>query len=155
MDRAGQLEKSLVLMEIDKTLAESIRGMDRGHFAAVQVAPRSSVDVPDDPGGVRAVVLGVAHAHTSRSDSSDAMTEVKDILLQRGNAPRVYRNTLVFLAADSRQMDTLQDAMGIYLAWNDIVRDAERLDLRASDVALATTRTTEARETVQTRLKEA
>ncbi|MXX09077.1 MAG: hypothetical protein F4Z67_05525 [Synechococcus sp. SB0667_bin_8] len=104
---------------------------------------------------MRAVVLSVAHAHTGRSDSSAAMTEIKDILLQRGNVPRAYRNTLVFLVADSRQVDTLQDAMGIVLAWASIVRDAERLDLRASDVALATTRTAEAGEIVQTRLKEA
>ena len=155
MDRAGQLEESRVLMEIDKVVSEVVRCTDRGHFAVVQVAPGSSSDVPDEPGGVRAVVLSVAHAHTGRSDSSAAMTEIKDILLQRGNVPRAYRNTLVFLVADSRQVDTLQDAMGIVLAWASIVRDAERLDLRKSDIALATTKTAEARETVQTRLKEA
>ena len=116
IDRAGQLEESDVLARIAKMLAESIKGMDRGHFAAVQVAPHSSVEIPDEPSGVRALLLGVAHPHTGRSDSSDAMVEVRDSLLQRGNAPRVYRNTLVFLAADSRQMDTLQDAMGLYLA---------------------------------------
>ena len=154
IDRAGQFEESHVLMEIDKTLSESIKGTDRGHFTAVQVAPRGSVDVPDEPDGVRVVVLGVAHTHANRSDSSDAMAEIKDILLQRGNAPRVYRNTLVFLAADSRQMDTLQRAMDMFLAWESIVDDAERLDLRRSDIALATTKTAEARETVQTRLKE-
>ena len=153
IDRAGQLEGSLIL-KIDKMLSEVIRGTDRGQFTAVQVAPGSSADVPDEAGGVRAVVLGVAHGHTGHSDSSDAMAEVRDILLQRGNAPRVYRNTLVFLAADSRQMDTLQDAMGMYLAWNSIVHDAERLDLRTSDIALATAKTDEARETVKTRLKE-
>ncbi|MCY4055150.1 MAG: DUF499 domain-containing protein [Cyanobacteria bacterium MAG CAR4_bin_6] len=154
IDRAGQLEESLILIKIDKMLSEVIRGTDRGQFTAVQVAPGSSADVPDEAGGVRAVVLGVAHAHTNRNDSSKAMMESRDILLQRGNAPRVYRNTLVFLAADSREMDTLQDAMVMYLAWNSIVHDAERLDLRTSDIALATAKTDEARETVKTRLKE-
>ena len=54
---------------------------------------------PMKPGGVRAVVLGVAHPHTGR-DGSEALVEAKDILMQRGSTPRVYRNTLVFLAAE-------------------------------------------------------
>ena len=101
-DRAGQIEEALVLLEIDKALGSYINGLsDRGHFDAVQVAPGSSSDVPDDAGGVRAVVLGVAHSHTGSSGSA-ALAEAKDILMQRGTTPRVYRNMLVFLAAEQR-----------------------------------------------------
>jgi hypothetical protein len=150
------VEDALVLVEIDKALATYMNGLtDRGHFDAVQVAPDGSAEVPDEPGGVRAVILGVAHPHTGR-DSSEAMVEVKDILLQRGNTPRVYRNTVVFLAADGRQLDNLKDAMRTSLAWNGIVRDADtgRLDLKSSDIALAKDKAKESRETVQTRLRE-
>ena len=122
-DRAGQLEEALVLMTIDKELTKYINSIgDRGHFDAVQVAPSSSADVPDERGGVRAVVLGVAHPHTGR-DGSEALAEVKDILMQRGSTPRVYRNTLVFLAAESRQLDNLKEAVRSALAWAQIVRD--------------------------------
>lgn len=155
-DRAGQLEDALVLVEIDKALSTYINGLtDRGNFDAVQVAPDNSAAVPDEAGGVRAVVLGVAHPHNGR-DSSDAMTEVKDILLQRGSTPRVYRNTLVFLAADARQLDNLKDAVRSLLAWGEIVRDASsgRLDLKSSEMSLAKDKALEAKETVQTRLKE-
>jgi len=155
-DRAGQLEGALVLIEIDKALTAYINGLgDRGHFDAVQVAPDGSSEVPDEPGGVRIVVLGVAYPHTGR-DGSDAMIEVKDILLQRGATPRVYRNTLVFLAADNRQLDNLIEAKRSSLAWDGIVRDADtgRLDLKTSDIALTKEKAREARETVQTRLKE-
>jgi predicted AAA+ superfamily ATPase len=155
-DRAGQLEEALVLVEIDKALAGYINGLaNRGHFDTVQVAPDSSSEVPDETGGVRSVVLGVAHPHTCR-DGSDALVEVKDILLQRGATPRVYRNTLVFLAADNRQLDNLKEAMRSSLAWDGIVRDADsgRLDLKTSDIALAKDKAKESRETVQTRLKE-
>ncbi|MBU2889863.1 DUF499 domain-containing protein [Celeribacter halophilus] len=155
-DRAGQLEDALVLVEIDKALSTYINGLaDRGNFDAVQVAPDNSAAVPDEAGGVRAVVLGVAHPHNGR-DSSDAMTEVKDILLQRGSTPRVYRNTLVFLAADARQLDNLKDAVRSLLAWDEIVRDASsgRLDLKSSEMSLAKDKALEAKETVQTRLKE-
>ncbi len=154
-DRAGQFEEALVLMEIDKALVAYINGLgERGHFDAVQAAPGSSSDVPDEPGGVRAVVLGVAHPHTGR-DGSEAMAEAKDILMQRGSAPRVYRNMLVFLAAEQRQLDNLKSAMRSALAWAGVVRDTDRLNLTQSDSALAKARTTESNETLKTRLKEA
>ena len=127
---------------------------DRGHFDAVQVAPGNSSDVPDEPGGVRAVILGVTHGHAGR-DGSDALTEVGDILMQRGNKPRVYRNMLVFLAADQRQLDNLKDAMRSALAWAGIVRDTERLDLTQSDSALANAKHDESTETLKIRLREA
>ncbi|MFO1144378.1 MAG: hypothetical protein U1E59_18780 [Amaricoccus sp.] len=115
-DRASQLEEALVLLEIDKALSAYINALaDRGHFDAVQVAPSGSSEVPDEPGGVRAVVLGVAHPHNGR-DASEALAEAKEILLQRGNVPRVYRNMLVFLAAESRQLDSLKEGMRSSLA---------------------------------------
>lgn len=154
-DRAGQLEEALVLMEIDKALVGYINGLgDRGHFDAVQVAPGSSSDVPDEPGGVRAVILGVAHPHTGR-DGSEALAEAKDILMQRGSTPRVYRNMLVFLAAEQRQLDNLKAAMRSALAWAEIVRETDRLNLTQSDSALAKAKLTEGNETLKTRLKEA
>ncbi|NOE33880.1 DUF499 domain-containing protein [Ruegeria sp. HKCCD7318] len=155
-DRAGQIEEALVLVEIDKALSNYINAIgDRGHFDAVQVAPDGSREVPDEAGGIRAVVLGVAYPHTGR-DASEAMVEVNDILLHRGTTPRVYRNTLVFLAPDNRQLDNLKEAMRASLAWDGIVRDADtgRLDLKTSDIALAKDKARDARQTVQTRLKE-
>jgi hypothetical protein len=153
-DRAGQIEEPLVLLEIDKSLAIYINGLaDRGHFDTVQVSPSSSADVPDEFGGVRAVVLGVAHPHTGR-DTSEAMTEAKDILLQRGSTPRVYRNMLVFLAAEGRQLDNPKEAMRSALAWSGIVKDTDRLNLTQRDSALAKAKVAEANETVKTRMKE-
>jgi uncharacterized protein len=154
-DRAAQIENALVLMTIDNELTKYVNSLaDRGHFDAVQVAPASSAEVPDEAGGVRAVVLGVAHPHNGR-DGSDALVEAKDILMQRGSTPRVYRNMLVFIAADARQLDNLKDAVRSALAWSEIVRDTDRLNLTQSDSALAKAKLTEANETVKTRLKEA
>ncbi|MGM4883090.1 DUF499 domain-containing protein [Rhizobium sp. 62_C5_N11_2] len=154
-DRAGQFEEALVLMEIDKALVSYINGLgDRGFFDAVQIAPSSSSDVPDERGGVRAVVLGVAHPHTGR-DGSEAHTEAKDILMQRGSTPRVYRNMLVFLAAEQRQLDNLKSATRSSLAWAEIVREIDRLNLTQSDSALAKSKLAEANETLRTRMKEA
>src|SRR5690606_6444308 len=104
-------------------------------------------------GGVRAVVLGVAHPHTGR-DASEAMTEAKDILMQRGNTPRVYRNMLVFIAPEARQIDHLKESMRAFLAWSEIVREKKRLDLKESESALAEAKLLEAKETLRTRLRE-
>lgn len=153
-DKAAQIEAALVDVKIDAELGKYVNGLaDRGHFDAVQVAPASSAEVPDEAGGVRAVVLGIAHPHNGR-DTSEALTEAKDILMQRGATPRVYRNMLVFIAADSRQLDNLKDAMRASLAWDEIVRDKERLELRPSDQKLAEAKLTEATKTMKTRLKE-
>ena len=153
-DRAGQIEDALVLAEIDKALARYINGLgDRGHFDAVQVAPGGSSDVPDEPGGVRAVVLGVAHPHTGR-DGSEALAAARDILMQRGSTPRVYCNMLVFLAPEQRQLDNLNAAMRSALAWAEIVHETDRLDLTQSDSALAKAKLTEGNETLKARLQE-
>lgn len=154
-DKAAQIEAALVDVTIDAELGKYVNNLpDRGHFDAVQVAPASSAEVPDEPGGVRAVVLGVQHPHNGR-DGSEALVEARDILAQRGSTPRVYRNMLVFIAAETRQLDHLKDAVRAWLAWGEIVRDTHRLNLTQSDSALAKAKLTEANETMKTRLKEA
>ncbi len=155
-DKAGQIEEAIVRMEIDRQLKEYINGLkERGHFYAVQVAPGSSADVPDEADGVRAIVLGIAHSHNSRGTSaSAAIAMASDILMQRGSTPRVYRNVLVFLAADTRQLDNVREFMRKALAWEWIV-GKENQDLTQRDIALAKTKSTEANEAVKTCLKEA
>ena len=154
-DLAGQVEEALVVVEIDKALAAYINSQrDREHFDAVQVAPGNSGDVPDEAGGVRAVVLGVVHPHNGR-EKSEALEAAKDILLNRGSTPRVNRNMLVFLAAEARQVPILEGGMRDVLAWESIVRDTERLNLTQSDSALARAKLKEAKDTLGARLKEA
>ena len=78
----------------------------------------------------------LAHPHTGR-EGSEALQEAKDILMQRGSTPRVYRNMLVFLAAEARQLDSLKEAVRAAIAWAQIVQDTTRLNLPQSDSALA------------------
>nr|WP_262499199.1 DUF499 domain-containing protein [Pseudomonas proteolytica] len=154
-DKAAQIEPALVDLTIDAELGKYVYSLgDRGHFDAVQVAPVSSAEVPDESGGVRVVVLGVKYPHNGR-DVSEALTEARNILTQRGSTPRVYRNTLVFIAAESRQLDSLKDAVRASLAWAEVVRDTDRLNLTQSDSALAKAKLADANETTKTRLKEA
>ncbi len=102
-DRASIQEEALVVLEIDKLLGGYIRSLrDKGPFGSIQVTPGGSADVPDEAEGVRLVVLGQAHPHNGKANSA-AITEAKDVFLTRGKSPRVYRNTLVFLARTCRR----------------------------------------------------
>ena len=155
-DRAEQKDEAVVQEKIDKKLTSYVKGIkDRGHFDKVQVALGGSAEVPDEPDGVRAVVLGITHPHGGRN-GSDALDEVKDILNRRGNSQRVYRNTLVFFAADGKQLDGLKSAMRTSLAWSDMLIDAQsgRLDLKTSDIVRVDEKSKEWENTVLTRLKE-
>ena len=128
---------------------------ERGHFDTVQVAPENSSEVPDEQGGVRAVILGVVHPHNGRDGSRP--WKKSTISISSAATLHVYRNTLVFITAEERQLEHLEFAMRSSLAWSEIVRDAEsgRLNLRTSDIALAKSKAKEASETTQARLKEA
>jgi len=155
-DRADRLEEELVRAEMDRSLKDlinrSVRA-DRGQFDAVQVAPGDSGDVPDEADGVRLIVLGASHPHASRGDSR-ARDEAGDILLHRGTAPRVYRNTLVFLAADKLFLKEMMAAARLYLAWDGIQRDADtgRLDLKRSQIVSVKENVKKLRETIDTQI---
>lgn len=154
-ERASNQEEALVVLEIDKLLGGYIRSLkDKGPFGSLQVTPGGSADVPDEAEGVRLVVLGYEHPHNGKLSSS-AVTEAKDVFLHRGKAPRVYRNTLVFLAADQSAAAGVNEAMRKKLAWESILSDKDSLDLSQSNVALAKRNLEEAERTVDVRLREA
>jgi len=61
-------------------------------------------------------VLSLDHTY-SKEPGSAAETAAKAILEARGNTPRLYRNTLVFLAADKTRLQDLDEAARRFLAW--------------------------------------
>lgn len=153
-DRASVQEEALVVLEIDKLLGGYIRSLkDKGPFGSIQVTPGGSADVPDEAEGVRLVVLGQAHPHNGKAGSA-AFAEAKDVFLTRGKSPRVYRNTLVFLAPDLAAAGGVNEAMRKKLAWESILGDKDGLNLLQSDIALATRNLAEAERTLDARLRE-
>ena len=102
----------------------------------------------------RLVVLGIDHAY-SKDASNAAETAAKAILENRGNTPRLYRNTLVFLAADKTRLQDLDEAVRKYLAWESILKEKETLDLSPHQVKQAETQKAAADGAVTARLPEA
>ena len=125
---------------------------DTGGFSRIHIAPRSGHDVPDER-ETRLVVLGIEHPHR-RDPGSAAETAATAILESRGTTPRLYRNTLVFLAPDQTRLQDLDEAVRHHLAWESILAEREVLDLSPHQVRQAETQRDAAAETVTARLPE-
>ena len=151
-DRAEQLKGNpdAVAEEVGKWLRNDLR--KTGDFSRVHPLPRSSSDVPDDK-DARLVVFGIEYPHT-KDATSPAVAAAQELLQNRGTAPRIYRNTLVFLAADKTRLQDLDEAVRRCLAWSSIVEEAETLNLDPHQRKQAITQKENASSAVAARLPE-
>ena len=151
-DRAEQLKRDpdKVVHELDQRLRKDLER--KGDFSRIHPMPQSGQDVPDDL-DARLVVLGVDHPY-SKEPGSAAEAAAKAILESRGNTPRLYRNTLVFLAADKTRLQDLDEAARKYLAWESILAEKVTLNLDPHQVKQAETQKTAADGAVTARLPE-
>lgn len=151
-DRAEQLrrDQDKVMHELDVRLRKDLER--RGDFGRIHPLPQSGQDVPDDV-DARLVVLRVDHPYSKEADSA-AELAAKAILESRGTTPRLYRNTLVFLAADKTRLQDLDEAVRKYLAWESILSEKEPLNLDPQQVKQAETQKAAADGTVNARLPE-
>jgi hypothetical protein len=99
------------------------------------------------------VVLPPEHPY-SKDEANPAEKAARAILESRGNTPRLYRNTLVFLAADKVRMQDLDEGVRKYLAWASIVAEKESLDLSPYQVRQAETQRKAADGVVTARIPE-
>ena len=151
-DRAEQFrrEPDKVVHELEQRLRKDLART--GDFSRIHPMPQSGADVPDDL-DARLVVLGVNHPY-SREAGNPAELAAKAILETRGNTPRLYRNTLVFLAADKTRLQDLDEAARKYLAWESILAEQKNLNLSPFQVTQAETQKTAADSAVTARLPE-
>ena len=154
-DRAEQLKRDpvpdKVVQELDERLRADLR--KTGDFDRIHPLPRSGADVPDDL-DARLVVLPAEHTY-SKEPGSAAEAAARIILESRGNTPRLYRNTLVFLAADKMRLQDLYEALRKFLAWESILLEKEALNLDPHQVRQAEQQMQAADGAVTARLPEA
>jgi predicted AAA+ superfamily ATPase len=151
-DRAAQLTRDpdKVAHELEQRIRADLRKM--GDFGRVHALPRTGADVPDDL-DARLVVLPHEHPYSKEAGNA-AEVAAKTILESRGNAPRLYRNTLVFLAADKVRYQDLDEAIRRYLAWESILAEQIPLNLDPHQVRQADTQLKAADGAVTARLPE-
>jgi predicted AAA+ superfamily ATPase len=141
--------------DLDLEIVSRLRHkLKKGSFAAVHVAPSSSGEVNDEK-EAKLAILGPGYPHTSKRGACSAAQEQAEIILNtRGEGPRIYRNTLVFLAPDSERLLELREAVAQLLAWKSIDRDKEGLNLNAFDRKQVETSSDRAEQAVTIRIKE-
>ncbi len=151
-DRAEQYTRDpdAVIHEVDKRLRADLNRM--GDFKRVHPMPATSADVPDDL-DAKLVVLGIDSAYSKEAGNA-AEAAAKAIHESRGTTPRLYRNTIVFLAADKTRLQDLDEAVRKLLAWESILKEKATLNLSPHQVAQAETQRTAADSTVAARLPE-
>jgi predicted AAA+ superfamily ATPase len=151
-DRAEQLkrEPDKVVHELDRRLRDDLRRT--GDFKRIHPMPQSSQDVPDDL-DARLVVLSVDQPY-SKEPGNAAEMAAKSMLESRGSSPRLYRNALVFLAADKNRLQDLDEAARKYLAWSSIIDEKQTLNLDPQQVKQAETQLKAADGAVMARLPE-
>ena len=152
-DRAEQMKRDpdKVAQELASRLRADLR--NSGEFNRVHPLPQSGQDVPDDR-DARLVVLAIDTPY-SKERGNPAETTAKAILESRGSVPRIYRNSLVFLAVDKTRLQDLDEAVRRYLAWESILGEREPLDLSPYQVKQAEIQQEAASSAVTARLPEA
>ena len=151
-DRAEELRRHAdqVAGELEKRLRDDCR--QRGEFAGVHVLPDSPADVPDVL-DARLVVLPSTAPYV-RGEDNPAVKLAERFLASRGSGPRMYRNALVFLAADAARFNDLDEALRRYLAWDSIVADVKKLNLDPHQTGQAEAQREAARGAVVARIPE-
>lgn len=151
-DRAEQLRRNpdKVAQEIDRRVRAALAST--GDFKRVHPLPHSGVDVPDDL-EARLVVLRIEFPYDRTADCK-AEAAAREILEKRGNAPRLCRNSLVFLAADQARLQDLDEAVRAWLAWDSILAEKDTLNLTPFQVRQAEGQRTSTDHTVTARLPE-
>lgn len=149
-DRASQVNEADVNMEIESRLKKLRK---ENPFAGLHVCPASSLDVPDEQ-AVRLVILRTKDTYKAKSKNPQAMETVENILNSRGTSPRIYRNTLAFVAPDLDNMYSLKAEVKRFIAWKSIMSDKDDLNLDGNQIRETQNNLDRSYQTVELRIKE-
>lgn len=153
-DRAQQFlhDSDAVNAKIVEYLRQEAGRPNRAEFASVQVYVGKSDEVPDEK-ELRLVILGPDFGHIKGTADSGARKIAEEILERRGNSPRLYKNMLIFLAAEQAKLSDVREAVAQLLAWASICKDADKLNLAPTQVSQADAKLKDCETTVNLRIK--
>ncbi len=116
--------------EITRRVRELVRERGAVNFLAFMLSLSIAVKCSTDP-PARLVILGTKTSPKSQRRKQGARCS-QEILERRGNSPRLYRNMLVFLAADADRLIELEQAVRSWLAWKSIDQEKDQLNLNSA-----------------------
>jgi len=126
---------------------------DKGLFQRVHRYPAGSIDVEDDP-GIGLVIFGPDRAFSRRAKST-AEAAAREFLNKRGTNARIHKNSLVFLAPEVDRVDVMLNGVRSRMAWEYILDNKDSLNLDQHNIKLATSRVSQAQQTLKDAIKEA
>ena len=150
-DRAQGFPDPEVSVEIIDRLRRVPKNRD---FAAFHVCPPETSDVVDES-RARIVVLHPESTHKRTNGETEALKRTRAFLESRGTSQRLYKNMLLFIAADENDAEALSLAIRDFLAWKSIHKEREGLNLDAQQCRQVAASLGKADETVDLRLRSA
>lgn len=129
-DRAQQQSNQEASYEVEERLRKLRRIDPLGGLGA---CPSSTLDIPDEQ-QVRLVIVSPDRPHRNGASDSPALAFAKEALASRGTSPRMNKNMLVFVAADSGVVGDLLLEAKRYLAWRSIERDVDSINLDRAQI---------------------
>lgn len=151
-DRAKEFlrNEEKIIEDLEKRIRFDLN--EKGDFLKIHIFPTNNSDVPDEK-EARLVVFNADTPYV-QGENNPAEIKAQAYLEFRGNSPRIYRNTLVFLVPDSRRLAELNESIAKYLAWKTIVTDKDILNLTPHQVRQAETQLNSANLSVLAKLPE-
>ncbi len=141
--------------EVNAEMIDRLRAVPKNRdFAAFHVAPPETSDVVDEA-RARVVVLHPDSTYKRANGSTQAIKEAQRFLESRGNAQRLYKNMLVFIAPDENDAEALKLAIRDFLAWQSIQDERDELNLDAQQRKQVAASLDKANETADLRLRAA
>jgi hypothetical protein len=158
LNRTAEEHRESYLRQREELLAELNTRMaqeasKRGHFAGLHAAPLENSAVPDDA-ATRLVLLAAQHTHRRGVEFSAARQWAAACLQSRGNSPRQFANTLIFLAPDEASLENLFQALADRRAWHHIIDNELELNLTVAQKNQAIGKIAEATQAVASRIPE-
>lgn len=114
--------------DIDYLIEQRLGAWHKVPWSAVHFCPKSSADIANEQ-NARLVVLSPKYAFDDRQQKNPALTFAENILNTCGTTPRKYKNTLLFLAADSDKLSVLKKTVRVFKAWTEVIAEADNLNL--------------------------
>lgn len=157
-DLVGKIDDLTADARIEGMFSSAIKKSVAGIEKNIEIVGlvSDSNQVADDRATVKLVALAPAYTLPSRDAEDDtARPLAASIVLQRGQLPRHFMNTITFLVASRDEVRKLRTAVRALMAWEDILDNAGRFGVPASQINGIKRQIHEARLETETRLARA
>jgi predicted AAA+ superfamily ATPase len=133
LNRTAEDYRESYLRQGEELLAEanqllSKEASRRGLFDGIHASQLDTSGIPDEP-ATRLVLLAAQYSHKRGQNDSPARQWAASCLQSKGNSPRQYANTLIFLAPDKDNLDNLFQALADRRAWQKVIDEKKLLNI--------------------------